>query len=124
MTGKRRLAPPNRLGIYTDVQEILDAALAAGGGTYTCSTHGQAVHWRQRAYRFRKLYAEIHGAKQASLYDRITMPRVEPDEVHVTLTLRQHVGTFTPLEGGTPLDLTTGDDLLEEALRLAKDLDS
>lgn len=115
---------PNRLGIYHDVQEILDAALAAGGGTYTCSTHGQAVHWRQRAYRFRKLFAEIHGARSASSYDRLTLPRIEPDSCEVHIHYRQHVGTFTPAESGiTVPDILTGDELLDEALRLAASLE-
>lgn len=114
---------PNRLGIYHDVREILDAALAAGGGTYTCESHNKAIHWRQRAYRFRKLYAEVHGAKSASLYDRLTMPRIAPEENFVRIILRQQMGVFTPLAGGTPADILTGDDLLDEALALAKRLE-
>lgn len=116
--------PVNRLGIYHDVQEILDAALSAGGGTYTCATHGQAVHWRQRAYKFRKLYAEIHGARASSQYDRLTLPRIEPGSSEVLIHYRQHVGTFTPAESTAAFpDILTGDELLDEALRLAASLE-
>jgi len=118
------MKPPNRLGIYTDVRQILDAALAAGGGSYTCLTHGAAVHWRQRAYKFRKLYAEVLGAKQHSVYDTLTMPRIIDGDTTVHILIRQQAGIFKPNDGTSAavLDIDTGDDLFEEAMALAKKL--
>lgn len=115
MTFKR----PNRLGLYADVQQILDAALASNGGTYQCETYGQAVHWRQRAYQFRKLFADLHGAKQASAYDRLTLPRIHEGETCVHILVRKQVGTFTPNEAPTEQLPPVDDDLLAEAEALA-----
>lgn len=112
---------PNRLGLFDDVKEILDAALAAGGGTYTCLTYGAAVHWRQRAYRFRKLYAEIHGVKNSSVYDKLTMPRVVEGDTVVHIITRQHTGVFTPNNQPAPTPLIE-DDLFNEAADLARRL--
>lgn len=88
--------PANRLGMYADVREILDAALRHGGGEYQCTDHGTAVHWRQRAYRFRKLYAEVHRSGLESPYDSILIRRIAPDSGTVVIELREQVGVFTP----------------------------
>ncbi len=110
----------NRLGIYVDVRSILDAALAAGGGTFQCESHGAAVHWRQRAYRFRKAYAETLGPKAMSPYDVLVLPRLAPGSAEVVITIRQMVGVFTPVhEGLAPAD---NDDLLQAATALAERL--
>lgn len=92
----------NRLGMYADVRQVLDSALAAGGGTFTCPSHGMAVHWRQRAYKFRKLYAETHSLKSESVYDVIVLPKIPPDSSAVVIKIRAQVGVFQPIEGGTP----------------------
>lgn len=110
---------PNRLGMYQDVRDILDAARSAGGGTYECSTHGQAVHWRQRAYKFRKLYAELLGPNESSPYDQMVLPRVDVDSSTVIIAIRRQIGKFTPNDEPTD-DLLVGDDLLDEALEIAK----
>lgn len=110
---------PNRLGMYADVRSILDSALAAGGGEYECPDHGSAVHWRQRAYRFRKLYAETISPRE-SPYDAIVMPR--PQENIVRLTVRTQVGVFRPAEGQAD-GVFEEDPLLEEALALAKKIE-
>lgn len=102
--------PSNRLGMYADVRQILDAALAAGGGSYECGTHGQAVHWRQRAYKFRKLYAEILGVGQQSEYDMLVMPRVEANSATVEIHIRKQVGSFRP--AAEPVFIPTVDDQL------------
>lgn len=107
----------NRLGMYADVRSVLDSALGAGGGTFQCESHGAAVHWRQRAYRFRKLYAETLGPQRMSQYDVLVMPRLAEDSSEVVITIRQSAGVFTPASDG--LAPTDNDGLLEaaEALR-------
>jgi hypothetical protein len=108
--------------MYADIRAILDAALSAGGGSYECGTHGQAVHWRQRAYRFRKLFAETLGLSRESEYDCLVMPRVEPDSSVVTIRLRKQVGVFVP-SGEPTADIIFGDPLFEEAEALARRLE-
>ena len=90
------MSKANRLGVYADVRQVLDAALASGGGKLQCATHGEAVHWRQRAYRFRKLYAEQLGPKGMSEYDVLVLPILQPDSGEVVIQIRQPAGTFTP----------------------------
>lgn len=112
----------NRLGMYADIRAVLDGALAAGGGTFTCESHGAAVHWRQRAYRFRKLYAETLGPAKMSPYDVLVLPRLLPDSSEVTITIRQTAGVFTP--ANDTLAPTSNDDLLEAAEALRRKLES
>lgn len=114
---------PNRLGLYEDVKIILDATLAAGGGTYTCPSHNEAVHWRQRVYRFRKLWAEVHNIKNMSRYDKIVLPKIHPPSPVVELLIRQQIGVFKPADSGIAVDLELNDDLLADALRLSAELD-
>lgn len=117
----RTKSPPNRLGLYDDVRTILDAALASGGGEFVLSTHGQAMHWRQRAYKFRKLYAQILGLDAMSPYDRLTMPTPPEDSCTVIIKVREIVGTFTPnREPSERVDIPVpGDDLFEVAKSIA-----
>lgn len=112
----------NRLGMYADIREVLDGALAAGGGTFTCASHGAAVHWRQRAYRFRKLYAETLGPTRMSPYDVLVLPRLAHDSCEVMIVIRQTAGVFTPANDG--LAPTSNDELLEEAMALRRRLES
>jgi hypothetical protein len=83
----------NRLGRYLDVKEVLDQALASGGGVYTLTTHGDAVRWRQRAYEFRKAYAEAMGT---SPYDVLTMPRIPSESCDVVMSILRPRGIFRP----------------------------
>ena len=115
------MSKANRLGVYADVRQVLDAALVAGGGKLECPSHGSAVHWRQRAYRFRKLYAETLGPKAMSEYDVLVLPRLAPDSATVTILVRQPVGIFTPTNE-VGLAPTTNDDLLEAAEELRRKL--
>lgn len=110
----------NRLGIYADVRAVLDQALEAGGGAFMCATHGEAVHWRQRAYRFRKLYAETLGPRAMSPYDTLVLPRLAEGSAEVIITIRQTAGVFTPANDG--LAPTSNDELLEAAEALARRL--
>jgi len=112
----------SRLGIYADVRAVLDAALEHGGGTFTAPDHGAAIHWRQRAYRFRKLYAETLGPRAMSPYDILVLPRLANGSNEVIIKVRQMEGTFTP--AGDVLTPAAGDDeLLEAAEALRKRLE-
>lgn len=111
----------NRLGMYADVREVLDSALAHGGGTFQCPSHGAAVHWRQRAYRFRKLYAETLGPTKMSPYDVLVLPRLAHDSAEVAITIRQTAGVFKPANDG--LASTSNDDLLQAAEDLRRRLE-
>jgi hypothetical protein len=116
----RTKSQPNRLGLYDDVRQILDAALSSGGGTFDLPTHGLAVHWRQRAYKFRKLYAQTLASDDSfsmSPYDKLTMPQIPDDSSTVVINVREVVGKFTPnREPYTPTDIPVpGDDLFDIA---------
>lgn len=112
----------NRLGMYNDVREVADLALAHGGGSYDCEDHGAAVHFQQRFYRFRKLYAEMfHEDGTDSPYDVLKLPRVPPDSSTVRIEIRQHVGTFRPAGPGRVVTGLIGeDDLFQAAAELAR----
>lgn len=111
----------NRLGIYADIRAVLDAALEHGGGTFTAPDHGAAVHWRQRAYRFRKAFAETLGPRAMSPYDVLVLPRLAADSSEVVINIRQTGGTFTPANDG--LAPTSNDELLEAAENLRRRLE-
>lgn len=111
----------NRLGMYADIRSVLDAALSAGGGTFRCDSHGAAVHWRQRAYRFRKLYAETLGPRAMSPYDVLVLPRLPDDSCEVVITIRQTAGVFTPANDGQAP--TSNDELLEAAESVRRKLE-
>lgn len=113
----------NRLGMYSDLRPVLDAALAHDGGSYNCATHGDAIHWRQRAYRFRKLFAELSGAKNESRYDVIVMPRIPEDSATVVIRIRRASGLFVPNNAEPTFGITMGDPLFEEAEAIAKALE-
>lgn len=112
----------SRLNLYSDVRTVLDAVLASGGGTFTLSSHGAAVNWRQRAYKFRKLYAE--SLRGESKYDVLTLPRIAKDSCAVVINITRPEGTFTPTSSPVPVPSTSEaeDDLQSEANRLAKEL--
>lgn len=112
---------PNRLGMYADVREVLDAALASGGGSYTLANDGAAVHWRQRAYRFRKMFAETLPPHELSPYDALMMPKIVEGSGTVVIRLSAPKGVFQP--NFVPEDTPSADDLLDEALALAERLE-
>lgn len=108
----------NRLGMYSDVRQILDAVLSSGGGEYDLPSYGQAVHWRQRAYRFRKLFAEILGPTKESPYDSIIIRRPEQGSGKLILDIRTLEGSFRPTAEPVAVD-TAGDDLMDFAAQFA-----
>ena len=114
------------LAMYEDVKKILDAAIATGGGTVTLASTGQAVRWRQRAYEFRKL---ARASTDWSIYDRITLRKVEPGSCDVVIAVIEQPAIFKPLEGGQPVIAPTAknkpkpaDDLLDIASEIAKNI--
>lgn len=115
----------NRLGMYDDVRQILDAALESGGGTFDLPSYGVAVHWRQRAYSFRKLYAETIARDKSlamSPYDRLTLPRIEKGSTTVVINVREIIGTFTPNREPSEVAYVPvpGDELFDVAASIAK----
>ena len=121
----RTKSQPNRLGLYDDVRQILDAAMLSGGGEFALPSHGKAVHWRQRAYKFRKLYAQTLASDDSfsmSPYDKLTMPAIPEDSSVVVINVREVVGTFTPnREPYEPIDVPVpGDELFDVARDIAK----
>lgn len=103
--------------MFADVRQVLDSALTHGGGEYECPTHGAAVQWRQRAYQFRKHYAEVLGPKAMSPYDVLTLPRLGPEDCVVRINIRQAAGVFRP--SGPALQPITDDELMKAAAELA-----
>lgn len=84
---------------FAEVKAILDAAIKAGGGTYTGSTYGRAVAFRHRMYTFRKAWREAispHG----SIYDRITLRSIVRGETAFRIEILREEGAFIPDEGG------------------------
>lgn len=113
---------PNRLGLYDDVRKILDAALQSGGGEFRLVTHGAAVHWRQRAYRFRKLYASTLSSDNSlamSPYDKLTMPEIPKSSSTVVINVRAVKGEFIPREQPYNSDVGPKDELFDVATEIA-----
>lgn len=115
----KQVTKSNRLGLYADVKAVLDEALAHGGGEFECLTHGLAVHWRQRAYRFRKAYAETLGPKGMSPYDALILPRIDPDSCIVVIRFQSVAGVFRPAGPPVAPIAFEDDDLLDAASALA-----
>lgn len=72
----------NSLASYEDIRALLDRALEAEHGIrVTHPTKGAAVHWRQRAYKFRlldrarskELYSVTSEAWGTSVYDGLVI---------------------------------------------------
>lgn len=110
------------LAIYEDVREVADLVLAHHGGEYECHSHGAAVHFTHRFYRFRKLYRKTYHADGSRCkYDQIIVPRVKPDSATIKFKLRQHVGTFKPA-GRPAVDVDSDDELFNIASQIRKRL--
>jgi len=111
---------------YKDVWDVIDSALARGGARYKLATPGAAVHWRQRAYVFRKL--AIKAANELNLVPGFT-PSTPYDHLHLTvdgvfviIKERKIEGTLEPLAGAeAPLVMESEDDLLANAEALLKE---
>ena len=129
------------LGSYTDVARILDAVVAAGKpARYELETHGEAVRWRARAYRYRSLLQakgheralDIPGYIPTTPYDDIIISFEGPTPAHreqsraLLIAFAAPTGRLTTMDGqrirthAPPLAV---DDLSLEAADLAKELD-
>lgn len=105
--------PKADLSLYADLIPVLDAAIEAGGGSYTLATFNDAVSWRHRVYKFRKAYRTQLGP---SKYDALVLRRVAAGTSEVQIDLRRPSGVFTPAQ-------PSFDDPLEaEARALRKQL--
>jgi hypothetical protein len=100
----------SKLSLFSDLPPILDAIVAAGGGTYTLATPGDATHWRQRVYQFRLAYQQELGP---SPYDVLVLHR--PRGCEVDISLRRAAGVFTPRVAPA-----VGDKYEDEAFALAR----
>ena len=111
-----------RLGIYSDVREVADLALAHNGGTYDCADRGHAQNFAHRFYRFRKLFREVHHADGSPCrYDALIIPRVVDEHVH--FQMREHRGVFRPAQrASTPTALAPDEDLFNIAADIAAKL--
>ena len=88
---------------YPDVREVFDYALANGGARYTLDTPGKAVHWRSRAYAFRKvLWGEINasGGNSPTPYDAIKVT-IEDCTCVIHVETASARGVLEPLLLGT-----------------------
>jgi hypothetical protein len=103
------------------VREILDAALASGGGQVELPTHGEAVHWRQRAYKFRKLYAQT---VPHSSYDQLSL-RDPGAGCVVEIRKAGQLAKFSPAQGEAAIAVPepTNDPLFDLAKSIADKLD-
>lgn len=71
-------------GRFLKVKAVLDAVLKARGGEFIANSEGEAIHVRQKCYRFRTWYRNNRGV---SSYDDLEISRdrekltfkVEPD---------------------------------------------
>ena len=109
-----------RLVQLEDVKEILDVALQTSGGEVQLPSYGAAIKWRQRAYQFRKLYAEC--VQSPSPYDRLTIKALAKGDTTVTLRMIEQRATFKPkatFRGASPI--VEDDPLLEAARKLAEE---
>lgn len=117
MTTAKELAS---IGQLSDVKTVLDEALAmnlphgAQCGTLSFDTPGKAVNWRQRAYRFRKLWREHRDIN--SPYETLTLPKLEPGATEVII---KKTGVPVTFVRSVPAE---HDDLLDVAKDVAKGL--
>lgn len=113
---------------YLDCRLVLDAAIAAGGGRYELASPGKALHWRQRAYTFRRILRDnavaatiIPGLSPSTPYDHIELIADGPV---VIIRLVAPKGILTDALGN-PIDLKptapSEDELDLEAQRLLAD---
>mgnify|MGYP007100043136 CR=1 FL=1 len=124
---------------YPDVREVFDFALAQGGARYTLDSHGKAVHWRSRAYAFRKvLWGEINpsGGNSPTPYDAIKIT-IDGSTCVIHLETASGRGKLEPLQNPVPGGPVTASEILsapkkegfldepfleEQAEKLRKDL--
>ena len=129
--------PPSRnLNTYADIRNLLDSALAEGGGRLVMATPGQCINMRQRIYTYINLLRKLHIAKSgepgyvpATPYDHL---QYTIEGKVLTIEARMVTGKLMSLDGTRELAIredTTKvadpsefdpapDDLMVEALAL------
>lgn len=115
------------IGQYEDIRQVLELALANGGGIYTLDSVKATYRWRQRAYMYRKLLREEMVAKRESLgfstvtpYDRLL---ITLSGESVLITISAPTGTFEAFSGPTKPALGNSTDAdLSEAEKLLREL--
>jgi len=80
---------------YSDVEQVFQAARAAGGAKYELPSRGDAVYWRTRAYTYRKLLGKLSASP---LTPDIPGP-TKWDDVKLTLEDKSVVIRFQGLTG-------------------------
>lgn len=112
---------------YADVKQLLDQCLEHGGGAFTAKSPGAAVHFRQRAYTFRKKFREAMDPA-ASPYDRLTIRKLAKGSVRVEIEVIKLEGVFEPASG-EPVrvdpapQISEDDELMQAALALKEKLE-
>lgn len=105
------------LATYSDIREVLDQVLASGDGSFILATHNDAIAWRLRAYKFRKLFYDQTSNPK---YHKIVFPRIEPGSCEVRMELRKQKGVLV-LDAKAPLPEGSLDSIAEDlAKRLNK----
>lgn len=117
---KKKRGQRRTLAMFDDVKQVLDQAVAAGGGSVKLADDGKATHWRHRAYTFRKMYAET---VEWSPYDRLTLRKVIPGTGTVTIDVIKQDAIFTPAEAGIPITPQPKAALRKPAAKPAPQLD-
>jgi len=118
----------NQLSSYADVQIVFDKAIELQGGKYRFQTRGDAVRWRQRAYKFRKLLDEQPFA--ANPYrDLVLRLTKDPSDTTVEITIGHVEGEFLDPKGKKVKlpkklveEIQVDDTLFDEAKKLAEEL--
>jgi hypothetical protein len=112
------MSKASRLGIYADVREVADLALAHNGGSYDLPDRAAAINFSHRFYRFRRLYGEIyHSDGSPNPYDKLIIPRPVDQTLH--FRIRENIGTFRPAkQRSIPTALAPDEDLFNIAQQL------
>lgn len=118
----------NNINTYGDVRKVFDIAVERGGVKYKLETHKAAVHWRHRAYQFRKLLFKqaernsiVPGQPAETPYDNLVI-RIEDNVVIIQpMELTGELADLNdePISG---VGLGDDDDLLREAEAFKKGL--
>ena len=119
---------PTDLNAYADVKTVLDAALVHNGGSYKFQTRNEAMRWRARAYQFRRLL--VQHPYMENPYTRLILTIGKSDtDTTVLITIAQPTGEFTTPDGktvdlgpGEDIENPVGDELLDDAKNLLKEL--
>lgn len=121
------------LARFTDVAQVLDAALQSGGARYVLSRRGEAVKFRHRCYAYRAALARLDAERKANMPGTAPSTRFDTlvirigakgttEEATLLIEFNQPKGQLLGLDGKplTPVNRPSDaeDPLLAEAQRL------